>query len=163
MPWQKLGSTTLTSAGDKITVSGFTAKKFNQVLTNKIPDGASFANIQLGSTTIDTGSNYAYRWSESGATDQTAVDEDKIAHEVFYSSTKDTFLVAYINNIATAEKLCISFSGGEVAEGAGTAPYRAQLVGKWVNTDNQYDIIEADNDGAGDFDVNSNLTDLGTD
>jgi hypothetical protein len=163
MVWQKLGSDTLTSAGDKITVSGFTAKKFNQVLTNKFPDGASTANIQLGSTSIDTGNNYAYRWSESGTADQTTVNTDKITHDVFYNSTKDTFLVAYINNISSEEKLCISFSCGEATAGAGTAPYRSELVGKWVNTDDQYDIIEANNDGAGDFDVNSNLTDLGTD
>ncbi len=162
MAWGKAGSDTLSSAGDTLTTGTFTSSKFNQVMTHKIPSGATQTDIQLGNTTIDSGNNYSYRWSEDGGSDQTTTGTSKIAHDVFFNSTIDTFMINYIVNISSEEKLAISFHVGETS-GSGTPPHRSELVGKWANTSNQFDIVNGTNTSGGSFNTDTNLTVLGSD
>ena len=47
--------------------------------------------------------------------------------------------------------------------GAATPPRREEYACKWVNTVDQYDVIQTFNALAGSYEVDSNLSALGTD
>jgi len=152
--WEKLGSTKLTSAGDTITVSDITAKKHLMVQLHGIGTGGTInCNMTFNS---DTGTNYAIRESINGGSDSTNVSQantDNLTGTV----TGDVSATLYIINESSKEKLFVS-EGLESASGAGNAPERKEMVGKWSNTSAQITTITANNGGTGSFDVGSELT-----
>ena len=147
MVWALLGSTTLTSAADVITVSGFTAKKHLVVQDKGIGTGGTInCNFTFNS---DTGNNYAIRESVNGGSDSTnhtQANTDNLTGTV----TGNVFATVDIMNIAGEEKLFIS-EGIESASGAGNAPDRKELVGKWANTSDSITTIKANNGGTGSY------------
>jgi len=156
MAWTKLGSTTLASAGDTITVSGFTAKKFNNYLTFAIDNGSN-----IGTTlTLDGigGTSYSLRYNENG-TEGTRIDDSAW---VLRLNVQDQFDIGYIVNFDGGEKLMIGWHVARGAAGAGTPPNRSEFAGKFVQTA-QFTSMSNNNDQGGDFDTDSNLTLLGTD
>ena len=159
MVWALLGSTTLTSAADVITVSGFTAKKHLVVQVKGIGTGGTInCNFTFNS---DTGNNYAIRESVNGGSDSTnhtQANTDNLTGTV----TGNVFATVDIMNIAGEEKLFIS-EGIESASGAGNAPDRKELVGKWANTSDSITTIKANNGGSGSYAEGSNLTVWGDD
>lgn len=162
MAWGKAGSTTLTGAGDTITVSGITASKFNQTLSHVIQTTSNIRMAtRVGNGSIDTGSNYANRSSENGTSEATATSQTY--HKNSGSVSSDMFTINYAFNIATKEKLFISHNVVRSTAGAGTAPQRMESVGKWANTSDQFNYIETVNDQAGDYTTDSNLTVIGSD
>ncbi len=83
----------------------------------------------------DTGSNYAERQSTNGGSDTTGVNSDHIP-------TSDggkfgNFFNAFIVNVSSREKYCIIDGMSVNTEGAGSAPSRRQISGKWANTSSQ--------------------------
>ena len=162
LAWAKLSSTTLASAGDTISSGTITAKKFIQILTNSFSiTNPTRPNIRVNG---DTGSNYADRLSENGGAENAGGSATKIRG----ASGIDTLVVPYLTitysiNISTEEKLFIEFICQQNTAGAGNAPQRVEVVGKWVNTTNQMTQLDVFNDDAGDFDSNSNQSVLGTD
>ena len=163
MAWGKAGTTTLTSAGDELDVSTTTPSKFNMFLSHQLESPITInARLRVGNTTLDTGSNYARRYSTDGAADNTNVSQTNIPS--LYANIRDTaFVVGYFVNIATEEKLFISFGLGNDGTGSATAPERREVVGKWTNTSNQIDIIRLYNDQGGDYNTDSNISILGSD
>ena len=154
--WNELGSTTLSVAGDTITVSGFTEKKFNEYLTFAIDNGGG-----VGTTlTLDGvgGTSYALRYNENG-TEGTRLNDSAW---VLRFNAADQFDIGYIANIAGEEKLMIGWHAAQNVAGAGTAPNRSRFAGKFVQTA-QFTEITNTNDQGGDFDTDSNLTVFGTD
>tara|TARA_R110000751_G_scaffold303822_1_gene418795 strand:- start:69 stop:554 length:486 start_codon:yes stop_codon:yes gene_type:complete len=161
MAWAKLGSDTLTSGGDTITISSMTASNFNQTLVHNYADATGInPRIRVGTSTIDTGSNYTTRVSANGGSDSTEVSQTRIH---LSTRDKDEFEVIYSSNIAGEEKLFIGFTVNQETAGAGTAPQRTEIVGKWVTTSGQYDTIQALNEDSGDYPIGSNISALGTD
>jgi hypothetical protein len=160
MAWSKNGTTTLSSAGDTVTVSSLTATEFNTNLFHGVSSGNIQHRIQLGYTSLDSGNNYARRYSQNGGADGTGTSETIISSNV---SVADIFAVHYSINIGTEEKLFIIFTGEQGTAGAGNVPQRMETVAKWSNTSNQYDVIEINNGNTGDFDTDSNLTVLNGD
>lgn len=157
MAWEKLGSTTLGSAGDTITVSGFTAKTFNQFLCHSLQ---VTSNVRMAlQVNGDTATNYANRDSENGGGDTTATSQT--FHKQSGADTYDGFSVTYGINISAQEKLFITHQVG--SGGQGNAPTRMESVAKWANTSNQYTSGVETNNQAGDFNTGSNLTIFGTD
>ena len=166
MAWAKLATTTLASSNDTIQTSNFTPSKFITVLTHIINTGGDYRTFyRLGSTSIDTGSNYAQRRSENGASDLLNTSLNGTLDWNVTESVQ-SFNIAYFINISTEEKLGIAFKIGSNTAGAGNAPNRAEFVGKWANTSNQFDIInqsDAVDPKAGSAGIDSNLSVLGTD
>ena len=119
--------------------------------------------LTVGNTTIDTGSNYAWRSSQNGGADSTATSRSEGL--INQSATSDAgeigFRVIYVVNIESEEKLFYHHIVDNVASGAGTAPNRRQAANKWANTSNQIDIVGSYT-ASGTYNANSNISVLGT-
>jgi hypothetical protein len=163
MAWAINGTpNTLGSSGDDITISDLTSTIFNQNLVMTIATGGNIGvTPRLGSGSVDSGSNYADRYSRNGAADTTDVSQTGI--QGFKGVVIDDFSVWNVINISSEEKLMIMHQVASGATGAGTAPDRAEIVGKWVNTSNQYDYVNVNNSDTGSYNTDSNLSALGTD
>jgi hypothetical protein len=161
MAWAKLGTETNTGTSDPIILTLTTANTFNVILQHHFISGSVNSGLRAGSTTIDTGSNYASRESFNGGADSTRVSQSGI---FFNLADPDEFDITYMINISGEEKLLINFGVGNNASGSANAPARNEVVGKWTNTSNQFDIIETnDLGGAGSYLVDSNISALGSD
>ena len=158
--WIELGRTTLGSSGDTISVGSLPDKMYLMFLCyNTVTGGSAIQRVRLNS---DTANNYARRNSWDGGADSTAVNQSKMTQNN-YSLTLPTFSVGYLSNISTKEKLMISSSNGQNTAGAGTAPTRAESVGKWANTSNAISEVTIYNSEAGSFDTGSECVVLGYD
>ena len=131
--WVELGRTTAGGASTTMTVSSIADKRYYMVLY--LDKGMAGAPARVTTFNADTGSNYAWRYSFSGAADGTygsATNLNAWADNNIYPQ----FAVQYISNLATKEKLMISHMVGQNTAGAGNAPTRTEFVGKWSNTAN---------------------------
>ncbi len=159
MAWQKEGTNTLTVSGDILDITTVT-KKFLQKMEHHIDSGA----IDTGMTfNADTGSNYATRRSIDGASDATALNQPTIQTEVGSGNASEYFSIQYIINVAAEEKPGINFSIKQLVIGAATAPSRHEVYYKWANTSDLIDQVTQTNAGAGSYDIDSNMSILGTD
>ena len=162
MAWAKIGTDTLGSAGDTISVTAGTATKFNVELTHYIYSGIVNPEVRLGNGSLDTGSNYATRYSFNGGAENLTTNADSIVYGLSAAGTT-SFHFGYYINIATEEKLLMQFAIYQNTAGAGTAPSRVEFVSKHVNTSTQDDVYGEVNTNTGDFAIGSNVTVLGTD
>ena len=142
--WVELGRTTLGSPATTIDVSSLANKRYLMVLYNNIDNGTNthFVVNQYGNSSVDTGSNYSERRSQNGGADATGTSQTYI-NTSGGDQVVPEFIVQYIANYASKEKLIMSHSVGAQADGAGTAPNRRESVGKWANTSNPIDVIRA--------------------
>ncbi len=163
MAWQKLDTTTLGGTADTITLngtgSGFTAKKFLQLLINTFDSGTTTHGIRFNN---DSGSNYSRRRSTNGAADGTNVSQTEIQVRDA-GTTPVKFTVVDAINISAQEKLVISHHVDNEAAGAGSAPNRQEVVGKWANTSAQITREDTQNVSTGDYLTDSITSLLGTD
>jgi hypothetical protein len=159
MAWGKNGTTTQTVAATTLTTSTFTATTFNFIAVHAFHAGAANPLFRVGNTTIDSGSNYAFRRSYDGGAENLATSQTELQMSGV-GATQDTFYVLYSVNIAAEEKLFIANQIRQNSAGAGNAPHRRELVGKWVDTSNQFDIVQAVA-STGDISNDSNITVLG--
>ena len=160
--WKELGRTTLESTGDTIDVSSLADKRYYMVLGNAINTGGVIdINQRFGSTTIDTGNNYARRQSINGGSDGASAPRSNIDSSI--DGAVNHFMVSYIANKSDKEKLVQSSYTEGNATGAGSAPERSETVGKWTNTSNPIDIMRLYNTQAGDYTTGSECVVLGWD
>ena len=160
MAWGKAGTTTLSSSGSNMEITGMTASKFNQILCHVSGTSAStFCETLFNS---DTTSSYANRASQNGGTDFTRINSTDLNMFESYSNTTGAFLISYFVNIATEEKLGISFSVREGTTGAGNAPARDENAYKWTNTSAQI-TSSSFTPQSGTVNTDSNLSVLGSD
>lgn len=162
MAWAKNGTPhTLTGAGDVMTISDLTAKKFITIMSHKLATSNTDFNIRYDNNST---ADYASRYNDNGVVngDGTQVGATYTIHTG--SGSIDEFVIGYICNISGQEKLSISFGMGG-ATGAGAAPSRREAVGKVDTTTNsgQFTRIDVVNLGGGDYLTDSNLSVLGTD
>ena len=132
--WEELASVELSSASDDISSGTFTAKKYLWIQGYIKQDESTASNMRMQFNS-DTGSNYAERQSTNGGSDTTGVSADHIP-------TSDggkfgNFFNAFIINNSSNEKLAIIHGTSVNTEGAGTAPTRREIVGRWANTSSQ--------------------------
>ena len=164
MAWGKAGSTTLSSASDTLDVTGFTASKTMQTLQHGILNSSSNKLTTRGNFNGDTGNNYAYRTKDNGGTEENGGSISYWRVGAGLNPTGgDNFIVSYMVNIASEEKLMLSWINNGNASGAGNAPQRGETACKWANTSDQVTDIDQANVGNGDYDTNTNLTVLGSD
>lgn len=158
MAWNKLGTDTLTSAGSTLTVTGFTDKTNIFMIAEGLGVTAGDETMQFNN---DTGSNYSLRNSTNGG-------EGTLKNRVEYTFQRNgvgsvnDFFFAYIVNVSSEEKLIISFSNQNTTAGAGTAPIRDEIVGKWTNTSNEITEIDVNSNSAN-LQTDSNLSVIGSD
>ena len=158
--WVELGRTTLGGLSDTISVGSINDKRYYMILNSIIPSGAVNNVWQWNS---DTGSNYAYRYSNNGAADGTSTS----ASHMFGSAITDStpyFGVSYIANRSTNEKLGIAHYVQQSTAGAAYAPNRQEIVGKWANTSNAISSLDVKNSsGSADYASGSEVVVLGWD
>ena len=159
MAWEKLASNKLTTAGDTLIDTTITAKKHLWIQESKIPTGNCRSKYQFNS---DTGNNYAQRYSDNGGTDGTFTSSPVI-YAYHSGGSAKALSTTYIINETSKEKLLICEIVENGGDGAGNAPNRQEIVGKWENTSNQITSIKIFNDGTGSFDTDSEVTVYGTD
>lgn len=161
MAWAKNGSTTLSSAGDDITVSSLSSSKLNFTLAHQIASG-NLDNIDVNLNS-DSGSVYADRESTNGGADSTQVSQTgwRMSHG---NASWDYFNINYIVSVSGEEKLLIGFFMSTNGSGAGVAPNRNEHVAKYVpSPDANITSINYNNAGTGDYAIGSNLSALGSD
>ena len=160
--WVELGRTTLGVAGDNITISSLANKRYYMILRSVkgTTVGGVQASGQLGSGSIDTGSNYATRYNDNGGSDGTLTS--RIHGFDGYNGTPE-FTVQYISNYSTKEKLVINSTVSQHTAGAGNVCNRRESVWKWSNTSNALDIYNCYNNGGDDLGSGSEVVVLGWD
>jgi hypothetical protein len=158
MAWGKAGTTTLTSTQSTIDVSGLTDSKFYQIICNT-PGIGQNAAVRSGNSTIDTGSNYAYRSSRNDSVDGTAINNSVGMRVNDNAGSTPNFVVGYMINISSEEKLLIAHAVEQMTAGAGTAPNRNEADGKHAFTSNPIDIIQMNQSNMA---SDTNLTILGS-
>ena len=154
MAWAKSSSVTGDASSTTLTTGTIDATTFSQAVF--YVDTFVGGYMRLNG---DTGSNYARRYSDNGASDTTNVSTDKLA---FLYDLAPAFIVSYFINISAEEKLVIAFNVEQNTAGAGSAPIRMEIVFKWANTSAQiteYAIAKTSTN----FTTAVNLTVLGTD
>ena len=144
--WQELTSVDW-SSGNSITTSTFTPKKYiwyqGWWKTGASMSGA-YSALQVGNSTIDTGSNYSERYSVNGSADSTETSVSNMYGLVGQGNSASNvinFTNGFIVNNASNEKLFIADSTFGL-DGASNVNGRSEAVGKWANTSNQIDIIK---------------------
>ena len=162
--WVELGRTTLGSAGDEITVSSLSDKRYYMILSHGIADSSNpVYSLRLGNGSIDTGTNYAWRGSTNGGADGTGTSETFSRWSGGGLDTGAGFYAGYIANLSGKEKLLFAHGCNGATAGAGTAPDRTEYVGKWTNTSNPLDYVNIHNINTGDFASGSEVVVLGWD
>jgi hypothetical protein len=165
MAWSKAGSQTLTSAGDALTVSGMTASKFNQVMSNVLLDSTTVYGYFTFNS--DTSSVYASRNSANGGAETTATSgaNSSTIWQTLDTAGEEAFTVMYTCAIVGQEKLSMFFNvDNDAGVGAGSAPNRRESVFKYVpSPDATVTSVELNNAGSGNYAISTNISALGSD
>lgn len=156
--WQYLLKTTLGSAGDLISVTPFTAKKYLRIYITAIPSGAIRCLLRFNN---DSASNYAQRFSYNTAA--TTVNVSQSAVVLSPSETSLQLLTLDVVNISAQEKVISGMGFTNGSAGAAGSPTSIHMGGKWANTSSQITRVDIINDQAGDFAIGSEVIVLGHD
>ena len=149
--WEELASVDLSGGSADIIDSGtISAKKYLWVQAFLDGTGEIDTNFQFNS---DTGSNYANRRVANGGTDATVTSQSNIHLSATLGSGSKCFQNAFIVNNSANEKLVIAHNCTADTAGAGTAPIRDEVVGKWANTSNSITSVQINNVKAGSYDT----------
>ena len=162
MGWSKNGTpSTLSSNGDTLEITDLTASKFNQFMFFGIPSGSTaYGHLRFNA---DSTSVYAQRYSSNGGADSTNTSISNIYGNADSASVPQ-FDIWYVNSISGEEKLVIGFLMDSNTAGAGNAPNRREIVGKYVpSPDADITAVEQDNQGTSDWASGTNLTALNGD
>lgn len=160
--WEELGRTTLGSAGDTISVTGLTAKKYLMVIFNAVASGGTLdTSLRFNN---DSGANYAQKHSvDYGA----AVDS--VSASAFALETGSTLQngsnenVMYIYNTTLGDKLVLWRNTHQpTGLTAASVPRTLEGCGMW-NSASQVTRIDWINAGTGDFAIGSELIVMGHD
>jgi len=154
--WVELARTTNGGTSTTIDVSSLADKRYYMILNSYVGARDNFLRFNA-----DSGSNYAYRLQVDGALG-THVNQDKIEINGAASGTGARLSVGYVANLSTKEKLIQSWTVKQQAAGAGTAPNRAESVGKHAQTSNPIDQMTIVNTGST-FPAGAELVVLGWD
>ncbi len=162
--WVELGRTTLGSAGGNITVSSLPNKRYYMLLGNVLTTGGDVNTlIRTGNGSIDSGTNYNWRYSLNGGADGTHGSGATYMFNNQQLETNPEFIVYHVANYTTKEKLGIGHCVKQKTAGAGTAPNRLEHYGKWANTSNSIDTFNFSTSESGSFNTGSEVVVLGYD
>ena len=143
--WEELASVNADGTGNALDSGVFTAKKYLwiQSYTEYLSGAHISPQLQVGNGTIDTGANYAVRYSDNGTVDNAWTGTSNIAYGyVGGGDNKPIFTNTFIINNAGQEKLSINHAIEAETAGAGYEPSRVEDVGKWANTSAQINRVQ---------------------
>jgi hypothetical protein len=159
--WEELASVDLSGGSADIIDSGtISAKKYLWVQAFLDGTGEIDTNFQFNS---DTGSNYSNRRSASGGADGTGTSKPSIDLSASLASGSKCFQQAFIINNSANEKLVIAHNCTADTAGAGTAPIRDEVAGKWANTSSSITSVQIQNSKAGSYDTGTIMKVWGSD
>lgn len=150
----EIGRTTLASAGDTITVTGFAARKYLRITAALPTSGSIQPQLKFNN---DSGSNYEFRRSSNGAAESTSTSSTVIPLTAGTAGAH-VFVTIETDNVAARQKLVIAHSTRTASP-----PDRDEVVGRWNNTSAQITRIDIINAGTGDFAIGSEVVVLGHD
>lgn len=137
--WEILASADLLGGtASALTTPIFTPKKYMWI-QYYMEESVATANVKfrVGNNSIDAGANYAFRRSVNGAADTTLINQDG-----FFSSVNgNAFASLFAINVSDQEKLFISHGSEISTAGANNLPDRTEVVAKWDNVANQFNIV----------------------
>ena len=158
--WEEIGRTTLSGAGDTISVTSLPARKYLRVLVLAMATGGTInAQLQFNG---DTGANYSARSSANGGADGTGVSSTAAGLSASASATTRIIELTVLNVLAQ-EKLMTGHCVEGGTAGAGNVTSRSELANKWANTAAQISRVDIINAGTGDFAIGSECIVLGHD
>ena len=143
--WEELASVELSSASDTLSSGTITAKKYLWFQYFIKGNASGRQKIQFNG---DTGSNYSYRYSGNGAADSVANTDTPNINATYAYANNNKFGNFFVVNNSANEKLLTGVSLESIA-GAGNAPNRTEVVGKWDTTGSQITNIAVWADGGG--------------
>jgi len=157
LAWQKNGTPdTLTSSGDTMTISNLESLIFNVYLEHEIDTGGALTKYTFNNIAT---TSYARRFSDNGAEGSAVNENNSGTHDV--SNAGDTFIVGYAVAISGKEILVMDWSINQQTAGAGNVPLRKEMV--WKSTVSPpITRMDANNDAAGSYAIDSNFSVLGT-
>lgn len=159
--WQELARTTLSVAGDTITVNSIPARKYLKVILLVLSPGQNIG-VRITFNNVTT-TQYSFRKSDNGGADTTTASSaylEPTSAATLYS----VFAEIKIHNFATYEKLLYGDIVMSTATGSGAAPQvKQEFTGRWANTSDQITRIDVTNPGTGDFAIGSEVIVLGHD
>jgi len=158
MAWQVNGTPdTRTTQGTDLDITDMEAKIFNEIIIHTVGTGSFGGYVHFNA---DTSTNYTYRQSVDGVTDATTTSIG-LLNTVIQDNAQ--FIVLYVLSIADEDKLVILNMIDSNNAGASNAPFRNELVGKYVPSPDA-DITGTDCDDifAGNFVSGANISALGT-
>ena len=158
--WEELGRTTLSSAGNYITVSGLPNRKYLKVLANYSSTGGTTATYFRFNN--DTGANYACRYAALGTSPATIDGSSGGIILQGVIAAVNFGVEGAIINIASKEKHITATGIDTSTTGASNIPTFITIAGKWANTSAAINRIDLQNiGGSGNFGVGSELVVLG--
>ena len=138
--WEELADVEV-SSGSIVNTGTIDAKKYLMIQLYTVPNGTSYSFLRFNS---DTGTNYASRYNTNGGGEATGTSSDDGI--LFYAPLNETvrYMTAFIINKSDKEKLVIGEGIAQNTAGAGNAPERRELYGKWANTSASITSIQVD-------------------
>jgi hypothetical protein len=134
--WEELASVSADGSSNTLSAS-FTSKKYLWVQCYE-QSSAGSVSFRVGNSTLDTGNNYAVRYSSNGGAEDLTTGVSSMDG---LTSTTPIFWNYFIINNSANEKLAICHVVRQNTAGAGTAPNRIESVSKWANTSAQIDTV----------------------
>jgi hypothetical protein len=157
--WEELANVDLSGGSADLLSSGtITAKKYLWVQAYIEPTGTVDIDVTFNN---DTGANYARRNNYNGGTDSTNTSQNNLQWS--NNVTVPQFMNCFIINNSANEKLSIMEQVRQGTAGAGTAPDRYHISGKWANTSSQITEIDITNGESGSYDTKSFIKVWGAD
>lgn len=159
--WQELARTTLAAPADTITVNSIPARKYLKVFIFLIPTGGTINSSTRFNN--DSGTNYAFRYSQNGAADSTIPSTTSVATDNQVAATR-IYTTMDIVNLSAQEKGIIGATSDANTIGAANVPLRREFAAKWSNVSTQITRIDTINStGTGDYAIGSEIVVLGHD
>jgi hypothetical protein len=159
--WQEIGRTTLTVAGDTITVSGLPPRKHLKIIVLELATGGTLdTSMRFNS---DSSTNYNYNYSIfDGNTNTNSTGQTGLPLETGTVASGDhNKATVEVLNIAAREKTAEVRALKHVAASPGGSPFF--VFARWANTSVEINRVDVINTGTGDFAIGSEVIVLGHD
>ena len=154
--WQRLAHTELSSGDSTIDSGTFTANENLKIIVYTVGGNSCKQGIQFNSITTST---YAYRYSSNGGSDNASTSQSRGLIQG-NTTTDNAYSETIILNESDKEKLYISHSNN-CASGAGNAPSRYEIAGKWTESSDSITSIQIISVTGNNFGTGSYITVFG--